>query len=119
MFVPDPNFDKEKVKQELGLREHVFLFFGFIRKYKGLHNVIPAFAKLTNERDDVSLLIVGESFWNTLDSNKLSTRIKKVVYGTEHQEYGNKKTFDIISYIYNLCFFKNFIRCGAFVFSSD
>ena len=35
-------------------------------------------------------------------------RIKKVVYGTEHQEYGNKKTFDIISYIYNLCFFKNF-----------
>ena len=81
MFVPDPNFDKEKVKQELGLREHVFLFFGFIRKYKGLHNVIPAFAKLTNERDDVSLLIVGESFWNTLDSNKLSTRIKKAVFG--------------------------------------
>ncbi|MDP3581330.1 MAG: hypothetical protein Q8S39_05305 [Ignavibacteria bacterium] len=34
MFVPDPNFDKEKVKQELGLRKHVFLFFGFIRKYK-------------------------------------------------------------------------------------
>ena len=81
MFVPDPNFDKEKVKQELGLREHVFLFFGFIRKYKGLHNVIPSFAKLAKERDDVSLLIVGESFWNTLDSNKLSTRIKKAVFG--------------------------------------
>ena len=81
MFVPDPNFDKEKVKQELGLRKHVFLFFGFIRKYKGLHNVIPAFAKLAKERDDVSLLIVGESFWNTLDSNKLSTRIKKAIFG--------------------------------------
>ncbi|KAF0141714.1 MAG: group 1 glycosyl transferase [Stygiobacter sp.] len=81
MFVPDPNFDKEKTKQELGLRKHVFLFFGFIRKYKGLHNVIPAFAKLAKERDDVSLLIVGESFWNTLDSNKLSTRIKKAIFG--------------------------------------
>jgi len=81
MFVPDPNFDKEKVKQELGLRKHVFLFFGFIRKYKGLHNVIPAFAKLAKERDDVSLLVVGESFWNTLDSSKLSTRIKKAVFG--------------------------------------
>lgn len=81
MFVPDPNFDKEKVKQELGLRKHVFLFFGFIRKYKGLHNVIPAFAKLAKERDDVSLLVVGESFWNTLDSNKISTRIKKAVFG--------------------------------------
>ncbi|MDP3581263.1 MAG: glycosyltransferase, partial [Ignavibacteria bacterium] len=31
--------------------------------------------------DDVSLLIVGESFWNTLDSNKLSTRIKKAIFG--------------------------------------
>jgi len=81
MFVPDPNFDKEKVKQELGLRDHVFLFFGFIRKYKGLHNVIRSFAKLAKERDDVSLLIVGESFWNTLDSNKLSTKIKKGVFG--------------------------------------
>ncbi len=23
-------------------------------------------------------------------------RIKKVIYGTEHKEYGNKKTFDIL-----------------------
>lgn len=81
MFTPEPDFDKEKVKTELGLRKHVFLFFGFIRKYKGLHNVIRSFAKLAKERDDVSLLIVGESFWNTLDSNKLSTKIKKGVFG--------------------------------------
>jgi len=81
MFIPDLNFDKEKTKQELGLRKYVFLFFGFIRKYKGLHNVIRAFAKLAGERNDVSLLIVGESFWSTLDSNKLSTKIKKSVFG--------------------------------------
>jgi glycosyltransferase involved in cell wall biosynthesis len=81
MFTPDPNFDKEKVKQELGLRKHVFLFFGFIRKYKGLHNVINSFAKLAKERDDVSLLIVGESFWNTLDTGKFSTKIKKSIFG--------------------------------------
>ncbi len=82
MFIPDPNFDKEKAKQELGLRKNVFLFFGFIRKYKGLHNVIKAFAKIANERDDVSLLIVGESFWNTLDKNKFSTKIKKIIFDT-------------------------------------
>lgn len=81
MFTPDPNFDKEKVKQELGLRKHVFLFFGFIRKYKGLHNVIRSFAKLAKERKDVSLLIVGESFWNTLDTKKLSTKIKQNIFG--------------------------------------
>jgi glycosyltransferase involved in cell wall biosynthesis len=80
MFRPDPDFNKEAVKSELGLRNHVFLFFGFIRKYKGLHNVIPAFAKLAKERNDVSLLVVGESFWNTLDSKKLSTKIKKKIF---------------------------------------
>ncbi len=81
MFTPDPNFDKEKAKRELGLRKHVFLFFGFIRKYKGLHHVIASFAKLARERNDVSLLIVGESFWNTLDSKKLSTKIKQSLFG--------------------------------------
>lgn len=81
MFIPDPNFDKEKFKEELGLRKNVFLFFGFIRKYKGLHNVIRAFAKLACERNDVSLLVVGESFWNTLDTNKVTTKLKKNLFG--------------------------------------
>lgn len=81
MFVPDPNFDKENFKKEHGLKKHVFLFFGFIRKYKGLHQAIEAFAKLSEKRDDVSLLICGESFWNTLDSNKLSTKVKEATFG--------------------------------------
>ncbi len=81
MFQPDPEFDVKKAKKEMGLKKHVFLFFGFIRKYKGLHNVIKAFARLAEERDDVSLLIVGESFWNTLDNKKLSTRIKNETFG--------------------------------------
>lgn len=81
MFAPDPNFDKEKQKKEWGLNKHVFLFFGFIRKYKGLHNVIEAFAKVADKRDDVSLMIVGEAFWNTLDNKKFSTRLKNATFG--------------------------------------
>ncbi len=81
MFKPDPTFDAEKQKLEWGIRKHAFLFFGFIRKYKGLHNAIEAFAKVAQKRDDVSLLIVGESFWQTLDDKKLSTRIKKLLFG--------------------------------------
>ncbi len=81
LFTLDPKFDREAVKKELALREHVFLFFGFIRKYKGLHNVIPAFAQVAAKRDDVSLLIVGESFWNTLDKTKLATRVKSALFG--------------------------------------
>lgn len=81
MFTPDPNFNRESVKNELNLRKHVFLFFGFIRKYKGLHNVIKSFAKLAENRDDVSLLVVGESFWHTLKSDKFSTKIKQTIFG--------------------------------------
>ena len=80
MFKPDPDFNKIKVKEEMGLKEHVFLFFGFIRKYKGLHQAIEAFAKLSQQREDVSLLIVGESFWQTLDTNKWSTRLKNQLF---------------------------------------
>ncbi len=81
LFSPDPNFDLAGFKEKLGLREHVFLYFGFIRKYKGLHNVIPAFAQLAAKRQDVSLLIVGESFWQTLDQNKWSTQLKSALFG--------------------------------------
>ena len=81
MFQPNPDLAIEAQKQQLNLKKHVFLFFGFIRKYKGLHNVIKAYAKVAQRRDDVSLLIVGESFWQTLDSSKLSTRIKKALFG--------------------------------------
>ncbi|PKP33538.1 MAG: hypothetical protein CVT99_00905 [Bacteroidetes bacterium HGW-Bacteroidetes-16] len=81
MFKPDPNFNMENAKKELGLKKHVFLFFGFIRKYKGLHNVIQAFARVASQRDDVSLLIIGESFWNTLDNKKISTRLKNATFG--------------------------------------
>ncbi len=81
MFKPDPNFDINAQKEKLGLKENVFLFFGFIRKYKGLHNVIESFAKVAQKRDDVSLLIVGEAFWQTLDSKKFSTKVKNALFG--------------------------------------
>jgi len=81
MFKPDPSFDKEAIKAAMGLKKHVFLFFGFIRKYKGLHLAIEAFNKLQQNHDDVSLLIVGESFWQTLDNKKLATKVKNKLFG--------------------------------------
>ena len=81
LFAPRTDFDVAAFKAEHGLREHVFLFFGFIRKYKGLHNVIQAFAELAGRRDDVSLIICGESFWDTLKSDKLSTKLKNATFG--------------------------------------
>jgi glycosyltransferase involved in cell wall biosynthesis len=92
MFRPDPAFDVEKEKARLGLSKHVFLFFGFIRKYKGLHFCLEAFSKLAHERDDVSLLIVGESFWKTLDESKWINRFKKAFFNTAKKILaGNKE----------------------------
>lgn len=76
MFTPASHFDIEAEKCRLKLKKNVFLSFGFIRHYKGLHNTIKAFARVKEKRDDVTLLIVGESLWSTLDPNKLSTKIK-------------------------------------------
>ena len=91
MFTPDPDFDIEKAKKEMGLKKNVFLFFGFIRKYKGLHNVIEAFSRLAKERDDVSLVVCGESFWNTLDKGKLSTKIKNATFGAAKKIFLKKQ----------------------------
>ncbi len=76
MYTPDPNFDVAAQKERLHLRRYVFLFFGFITKYKGLHNAIAAFAELAAARDDVSLLIVGESSWQA-EKPRRRNRLKK------------------------------------------
>jgi glycosyltransferase involved in cell wall biosynthesis len=82
LFRPDPELQVDALKKELGLKKHVFLFFGFIRKYKGLHHTIEAFDLVRKQRNDVSLLICGESFWHTLDDKKWSTRLKKMLFGS-------------------------------------
>lgn len=91
MFRKDDSFDVEAFKASLGLRKHVFLFFGFIRKYKGLHHVIEAFNLVCRQRDDVSLLIVGELFWNTLDQKKFSTRLKRTLFGVAKRLFLNRQ----------------------------
>ncbi|MGY6560945.1 MAG: glycosyltransferase [Luteibaculaceae bacterium] len=80
LFPIQPEFDVQAFKEKHGLKKHVFLFFGFIRKYKGLHFAIESFAKLAAERDDVSLIICGESFWNTLDKRKWTSKLKKATF---------------------------------------
>jgi glycosyltransferase involved in cell wall biosynthesis len=91
LFQPDPKFDVEAFKKEHGLGKTVFLFFGFIRKYKGLHQAIEAFAKVAETRKDVSFLICGESFWQTLDNTKMSTRIKNMLFSTAKKLFLSKQ----------------------------
>ncbi len=61
-FTP-PSESCEGIRRGLGLRKKVLLFFGFIRPYKGLDVLIAAFRSIARECPDVSLLIVGQSFY--------------------------------------------------------
>jgi glycosyltransferase involved in cell wall biosynthesis len=58
-----PAETRESIRSSLGLRSRVFLFFGFIRAYKGLECLIDAFCNLASNYPDVSLLVVGENFY--------------------------------------------------------
>jgi len=60
-----PTESRESIKRDLGLRGKVFLFFGFIKPYKGLECLVEAFYSLASGHPDVSLLIVGEQSHGT------------------------------------------------------
>jgi len=55
-------YGKCEARARLGIKQkHVLLFFGFVRPYKGLNDLIGAFERVV-ERFDVALLIAGEFF---------------------------------------------------------
>ncbi|MDR0970097.1 MAG: glycosyltransferase [Lentimicrobiaceae bacterium] len=57
------NYSKQSAREFLGIKtEHVILFFGLIRPYKGLDRLIETFAQLLKDNPDTSLLIVGENY---------------------------------------------------------
>jgi glycosyltransferase involved in cell wall biosynthesis len=54
--------NRQEARIELGLRStRVILFFGYIRRYKGLHILLEAMS-LLKDRDDIHLLAVGECY---------------------------------------------------------
>lgn len=62
-FNTGANYDVAQLKSELGLQPKVVLFFGFIRKYKGLQYLVEAMRRVADQTDNkTSLLVVGE-FW--------------------------------------------------------
>lgn len=56
---------QQQAQQQLGLAsKNVLLFFGYIRQYKGLMNLIEALPLIRREVSDAHLLIVGEFYDN-------------------------------------------------------
>jgi len=70
-FIPHPLYDnfgekisKEEARQKLGigLDDNIILFFGFIRKYKGLDILLEAMKILKDQNQQIKLLIAGEFY---------------------------------------------------------
>jgi len=71
LFIPHPLYDnfggkisKEEARQKLniGINDKLVLFFGFIRKYKGLDILLEAMAILKHKMPNLKLLIAGEFY---------------------------------------------------------
>lgn len=60
----DPGIDANEQRKELGYNENdlVILFFGYVRKYKGLNVLIDAMPQILKNYENTKLLIVGEFY---------------------------------------------------------
>jgi glycosyltransferase involved in cell wall biosynthesis len=57
------NLTREEARKKLGIKEpHVLLFFGFIKPYKGLVDLLDAFPEIHKQLEGVRLLVVGEVY---------------------------------------------------------
>ena len=83
-YIPHPLYDNfgEKISREMaranlaiGKESFVLLFFGFIRKYKGLDILLDAMALLKNKIPHLKLLIAGE-FYD--DKKQYEDQIKRL-----------------------------------------
>jgi glycosyltransferase involved in cell wall biosynthesis len=82
------SLSREEARQKLGIREpNVLLFFGFIKPYKGLVDLLDAFPKIHQELGGkVRLLIVGEVYGDReeYDRRLAASPLKEAVTWIDH-----------------------------------
>jgi len=75
-----------KLKSQLGINkdDQVILFFGYVRKYKGLDILLKAFPKILQKFPNTFLLVVGEfydnpdSYFKLIEELNISERVKVI-----------------------------------------
>ncbi len=95
-YATSEKFTVNKFKANLGINEkdNILLFFGYVRKYKGLDLLIKAMPEVIEQKPDTSLLVVGEfyddpkPYLDLINSLSLSTKIKIVNKFVPNEEVG-------------------------------
>ncbi len=68
----EKRYTQDLSRQELGITtKNVVLFFGYIRPYKGLKNLLRCFQQVLEKNPDTTLLIVGEYYEDQEIYNRL------------------------------------------------
>ncbi len=88
--------NQKKLKADLGYSENdkVLLFFGYVRKYKGLDILIKAFPIILNDIPEAKLLIVGEfyddpnTYFDLVKKLKIEDKVKVVNKFIPNEEVG-------------------------------
>jgi D-inositol-3-phosphate glycosyltransferase len=78
--------ETSSLRNELGIKSenNIILFFGYVRKYKGLDILLEAFPKILNKFPNTFLLIVGEFYDNPgtymrlIDKLNLNEKVKVI-----------------------------------------
>lgn len=76
--------ERKEARKKLGLEEHekVILFFGFVRRYKGLELLLRAMAEPALKESGIKLMVAGEFYESEKETHDLVERlgIKNRVY---------------------------------------
>ncbi|MBE2254725.1 MAG: glycosyltransferase [Ignavibacteria bacterium] len=88
--------DITKLKSELGFSQsdRIILFFGYVRKYKGLNILLDAMPELIKYDKNIKLLIVGEfydnadKYYKQIDDLKINENVKVIQKFVPNEDVG-------------------------------
>ncbi|HCA43880.1 MAG TPA: glycosyl transferase family 1 [Bacteroidetes bacterium] len=88
--------DITKLKSELGFSQsdRIILFFGYVRKYKGLNILLDAMPELIKYDKNIKLLIVGEfydnadKYYKQIDDLKINDNVKVIQKFVPNEDVG-------------------------------
>jgi glycosyltransferase involved in cell wall biosynthesis len=108
-YEPPEHISKDDAKEQLKLtHKKIILFFGYVRKYKGLDNLINAMPKILKSVPEAHLLIVGEfydspdHYINLINSNNIEQHTTIINEYVPNEEVGKYyAAADIVALPYN------------------